>query len=108
MVADERAVMRLVTWNVAGRVTRQPEQAAAVAGAGADVVALQEVTARTLPLWREALGGAGFADCMATLDAPLAASGRRLLSVLVAAREPLERLPPPADVPWPERVLCCR
>jgi exonuclease III len=28
--------------------------------------------------------------------------------VLVAAREPLERLPAPAAVPWPERVLCCR
>ena len=29
-------------------------------------------------------------------------------AVLVAAREPLERLAPPADAPWPERVLCCR
>ena len=100
--------MRLVTWNVAGRVTRQPEQAAAVAALGADVVALQEVTARTLPLWRAALADAGLAACEATLDDPPAASGRRLLGVLVAAREPLERLPPPADAPWPERVLCCR
>ena len=97
--------MRLVTWNVAGRVTRQPEQAAAVAALGADVVALQEVTARTLPLWRAALADAGLAACEATLDDPPAASGRRLLGVLVAAREPLERLPSPPDAPWPERVL---
>ena len=100
--------MRLVTWNVAGRVTRQPEQAAAVAAIGADVVALQEVTARTLPLWRSALAEAGLAACEATLDDPPATTGRRLLGVLVAAREPLERLAPPADAPWPERVLCCR
>ena len=33
---------------------------------------------------------------------------RRRLAVLTAARVPLERLPSPADVPWPERVLCCR
>jgi endonuclease/exonuclease/phosphatase (EEP) superfamily protein YafD len=36
--------MRLVTWNVAGRVRRQADQARAVAAIGADVVALQEVT----------------------------------------------------------------
>ena len=99
--------MRLVTWNVAGRVTRQPEQAQAVAAATADVVALQEVTARTLPLWRTALADAGFTACEATLDTTPATPGRRLLGVLVAAREPLARLAPPPDVPWPERVLCC-
>ena len=97
-----------MTWNVAGRVTRQPEQARAVAEVGADVVALQEVTARTLPLWRAALAEAGLVACEATLDLPPAAAGRRLLGVLTAAREPLERLRAPAEVPWPERVLCCR
>jgi exonuclease III len=99
--------MRLVTWNVAGRVTRHPEQAQAVTGVAADVVALQEVTARTLPLWRGALADAGFTACESTLDEPPAAAGRRLLGVLVAAREPLVRLAPPTDAPWPERVLCC-
>ena len=100
--------MRLVTWNVAGRVTRHPEQAQAVAGVAADVVALQEVTARTLPLWRSALADAGFSACEATLDDPPAAGGRRLLGVLTAAREPFERLASPSGLPWPERVLCCR
>ena len=47
--------MRVITWNVASRVSRQPEQAQAIAAVGADVVALQEVTSRTLPLWRVAL-----------------------------------------------------
>jgi exodeoxyribonuclease III len=99
--------VRLVTWNVAGRVTRQPEQAAVVAAIEADVVALQEVTARTLPLWREALGAAGFTavtTAMKEVSSPPA--GRRLLSVLTAARQPLRVLPAP-DVPWPERLLCC-
>ena len=100
--------MRLVSWNVAGRVARQAEQARAVAGVAADVVALQEVTARTLPLWRAALAGAGLDVCHTTLDDPPAAPGRRLLGVLLAARAPLARLPAPPAAPWPERVLCCR
>jgi exodeoxyribonuclease III len=100
--------VRLLTWNVAGRVARQPEQAAAVAGAGADVVALQEVTARTLPLWLAALRDAGLACAETALAGLPAGTGRRRpLGVLTAAREPLRRLPPPPGVPWAERVLCC-
>jgi exonuclease III len=100
--------VRLVSWNVAGRATRQPEQAQVVAAVGADVVALQEVTARTLPRWRAALAEAGLDVCEATLDDPPVTTRGRLLGVLLAAREPLERLPGPPDAPWPERVLCCR
>ena len=100
--------MRLITWNVAGRVSRQPEQAGVIAQAGADVIALQEVTARTLPLWRTAFAAMGFAVCETTLDDARSVAGRRLLGVLTAAREPLRRLAPPPDAPWPERVLCCR
>lgn len=99
-------LMRLVTWNVAGRVSRQPEQAAVLAALDADVVALQEVTARTLPLWRASLADAGLTAC-ATALGPGAAAGRKMLGVLTAAREPLEVLPAPRDAPWPERVLCC-
>jgi exodeoxyribonuclease-3 len=100
------ARVRLVTWNVAGRVRRQPEQAQAIAAIGADVVALQEVTTRTLPLWRAALAEAGFAACATPLDAALAAPGRRRLGVLTAARQALAPLPAPPGVPWPERVSC--
>ena len=110
--------MRLVTWNVAGRVGRQPEQAQAIAAAGADLVALQEVTVRTLPLWRAALADSGLPACETALEPHPAAGDAgavrspavrrgRLLGVLTAAREPLVRLPAPSDVPWPERVLCC-
>jgi exonuclease III len=98
--------VRLVTWNVAGRVRRLPEQAEVVAALAADVVALQEVTARTLPLWRAALEDAGLPHVASALDEPVEAPGRKVLGVLTAAREPLERLPAPG-VPWPERVLCC-
>jgi exodeoxyribonuclease III len=100
------AAVRLVTWNVAGRVRAQPEQAAALARVGADVVALQEVTPRTEPLWRAALADAGFAWCASAVGALPPASTRRRLAVLTAARSPGTVLDPP-DVPWPERVLVC-
>jgi exodeoxyribonuclease III len=99
--------VRLVTWNVAGRVGRQPEQAQVIEAVGADVVALQEVTARTLPLWRTALEASGFAGCETALEHAPPINGRRALGVLTAARGPLVRLERPPDVPWPERVLCC-
>ena len=100
--------VRLVTWNVAGRVTRHPEQAAAVAalargrrraagGDGADAA----------PVARRA-GGGGPRGVRGGARRPARADRPPLLGVLVAAREPLERLPSPADAPWPERVLCCR
>jgi exodeoxyribonuclease III len=96
--------VRVVTWNVAGRASRQPEQAAAIAGVGADIVALQEVTKRTLPAWVAALAEAGYAH-HATVVGLAAPERRRPLGVLTAAREPLTVLDAPA-VPWPERVLC--
>jgi exodeoxyribonuclease III len=98
--------VRLITWNVAGRVTRQPEQAEVIERAGADVVALQEVTARTLPLWRDAFARIGLEASETALDGAPRAGGRRVLGVLTAAREPLRRLDPP-EVPWPERIVCC-
>jgi exodeoxyribonuclease III len=99
--------MRPITWNVAARVRRQPEQAEVIARILPDVVALQEVTVRTLPMWRAAFAKIGFAACEATLDGASRAADRRLLGVLTAAREPLRRLAGPRDVPWPERALCC-
>ncbi len=99
--------MRLITWNVAGRVLRQPEQADVIARSSADVVALQEVTVRTLPLWRASFAAIGFAASESSLDGASAPAGRRLLGVLTAAREPLRPLGSPPGVPWPERLLCC-
>ena len=96
-----------MTWNVAGRIGRQPEQAEALLGAGADVIALQEVTVRTEPLWRESLAAAGFGFVEDALDGLPPRPSKRRLAVLTAARSPLERLEAPADLPWPERVLCC-
>ncbi len=97
--------MRLLTWNVAGRVKRRGEQAEALLGAGADVVALQEVTPTTAGGWVADLEAAGYA--VATTGGGPRPQGRRRLGVLVAARGGLEPLAG-AAVPWPERLLAAR
>jgi exonuclease III len=48
----------LLSWNVAGRVKRLPEQAERLLELGADVVCLQELTRNTLPRWQSLLGEA--------------------------------------------------
>jgi len=78
-----------------------------IAAVDADIVALQEVTARTLPLWQAALLQMGYTGCQTALGIRRVATGRRALGVLTAARESLVGQSGPAGVPWPERVLCC-
>jgi exodeoxyribonuclease-3 len=90
-------VVRLISWNVARRVSVLAEQAAAVGARAPGVLALQEVTARTLPLWEAAC---------ATLGLEHVACSRRT-GVLLAARAPLEE-EPPLPVPWPESALAAR
>jgi exonuclease III len=68
-----------------------------------DVVALQEVTVNSLPLWREALAAAGMQRIVTPLDDGPPPKPRRL-AVLTAARTAPERLPL-HRLPWPERAV---
>lgn len=99
--------MRVITWNVNRRVTRLAEQALMLAGREPDVIALQEVTRRTEPLWRAALETIALPHvaCSLTAADPLRApASRRATGVLIAARRAIERIAPIA-APWPETAL---
>ena len=83
----------------------------AIGGREPDVVALQEVTARTLPLWRAACATLGLAHVACSLEGAAPArepAGRRRTGVLLAAREPLDPLGGLLPVPWPETALAVR
>jgi exodeoxyribonuclease III len=95
----------LLSWNVAGRVTRAPEQAALVVDAGAEVVCLQELTPGSAAVWTAALAAAGYFVEVAPMPAERESS--RPLGVLTAARSPVAPVEV-ADVPWEERVLAVR
>jgi exodeoxyribonuclease III len=99
--------MRVVSWNVARRSSRLAEQAAALARREPDVVALQEVTSRTLPLWRAALETIGISHVRASLDRADPArkpAARRSTGVLLGSRTPLG-VAPALPVPWPETAI---
>lgn len=100
--------LRLVTWNVARRSSRIVEQATALAGREPDVVALQEVTRRTAPLWRGAFALMGLVHVRASLDLADPArspAGRRATGVMLASRAPLRDVDQPLALPWPETGL---
>jgi exodeoxyribonuclease III len=95
----------LLSWNVAGRVARAPEQADLVANAGADVVCLQELTPASAATWAARLEEVGYG--VAVAEMPRVRESSRPLGVMTAARVAPEPVPI-ADVPWPERVLSVR
>jgi exonuclease III len=95
-------LVRLVSWNVAGRVKRLPEQAERLLTLDADVVCLQETTPGTLAPWQALLADAGYSGIA---HAELPTAGRsRPLAVLTACRTSLHAVLVDG-VPWPERVL---
>jgi exonuclease III len=100
--------MRVITWNVARRSSRLAEQAAALASRTPDVVALQEITDRTLPMWRAVLPHIGLAHVRASLDdasPSRAPAGRRQTGVLLGSRTALGEPSTTLEVPWPETAL---
>ena len=97
------APVKLLTWNVAGRLTRLDEQADRVLAHGPGVICLQEVIPNALARWTQRLRDAGYA-VTATAVAPDAPRVHRL-GVLVAGLHPLSPAQPPARAPWPERLL---
>ncbi len=96
-------MIRLITWNVARRSSRLPEQATALAERDADVVALQEVTRKTLPVWRRAFELMGLPEVRASALAG-EASGQGML-VMIASRIALDDVDQPLPVPWQESAL---
>jgi endonuclease/exonuclease/phosphatase family metal-dependent hydrolase len=102
--------VRLLSWNVAGRVRRVAEQAAAIAEQPADVIALQEVRTTSLGAWRAVLGALGYPYIRSSFDGrdPLAKQAPdRRLGVLLAGREPIDLIEAP-EIPWPERLMAAR
>jgi len=101
--------MKLISWNVAARVKKQPLQLAGVLERNPDLIALQEVTPKTSQMWRAGLEDAGYEFILATFDLypePEKLVGGRGRALLVASRWPLEPLKQKElDMPWKERLL---
>jgi exodeoxyribonuclease-3 len=100
--------LRVLTWNVARRTSRLVEQATALGARDLDVLALQEVTAQSLPLWQAACSTLGLVHVASSLeraDPARAPAARRHTGVLIASRTSLTEAATQLAVPWPETAL---
>ncbi len=101
--------MRLISWNVANRVKKQPHQMAAVLARKPDLLALQEVTARTAGMWRDDLQSSGYDHIVTSFDVcpnPDVMLGGRSRGILVASRFSIDVLAQEGlEMPWPERLV---
>ena len=95
--------MRLLTWNVAGRLSRLGEQVDRVLAHEPGIVCLQEVIPNARDRWSARLEAAGYAVAASAVEADAPRVHR--LGVVIAARGGMTELPKPAGTPWPERLL---
>jgi exonuclease III len=98
----------VITWNVARRSSQLAEQAAALASREPDVVALQEVTKKTLPLWRALLERIGLPHVRASLEAAgpsRAPASRRRTVVMLGSRAEFRNPSATLPVPWVETAV---
>ena len=101
--------MKLLSWNTACRHKKNPEQLRTIESEDVDILALQEVTKRTAPLFAAALPKLGLTHVVSSFDLasnPESLKGNRKYGELIASRWPIKAHPPTNfDVPWPERIL---
>jgi exonuclease III len=102
--------MKLLSWNVNGRVRAAARQAAALIDRHPDIVTLQEVTAASRGELRQALTEGGLTSVVDSFELLESTSSRligpRRYGLLVAARFPLTPIADPQfSVRWPERIL---
>ena len=102
--------MKIISWNVAYRVRKQQLQLDALISRKPDIIGLQEVTSRTLPLWVEGLQQAGYKHVISSFilhgGSNSGLTGPRRYGILIASRWPLnsinQRL---LKIPWHERLV---
>ena len=102
--------MKIISWNLANRVRKQQLQLDALVSREPDLIGLQEVTSRTLPLWVEGLQKAGYKHVISSFSlhdgSNSGLTGPRRYVILIASRWPLD----PVDqrsliIPWHERLV---
>jgi exodeoxyribonuclease III len=104
-------LVKILTWNVAGRVRKLDDQIQFMRSRGADIVTLQEVTEKTLPLIICELKAIGYSHTLNSFEMaadPADLVGPRKYGQVIASRYGLTPLNLfDFDVPWRERVLSC-
>jgi exonuclease III len=101
--------VKLLSWNLAGRMRHMSKQVEMLASLTPDLVALQEVRWPGLAQLQTLLADGGLihqADSFELAPCPALLTGPRQYGLLIASRFPLSAWEPGRfHVPWPERIL---
>ncbi len=101
--------MKIISWNVANRIKKQPLQAEALITRKADIIALQEISQRTLPLWVQTLKQAGYKYILSSFDiyeGEVNFVGPRKYGILIASQWPMKFIEQSIyRIKWPERLV---
>jgi len=101
--------MKIISWNVAGRINKQKLQMDALLSRKPDVIGLQEVTCGTLPLWAEGLQKEGYTYNISSFSlhgSNSGLTGPRRYGILVASRWSLNSINQHSlKIPWSERLV---
>jgi exonuclease III len=95
--------MKLISWNIAGKVSTCAEQVSALSPFEPDMLALQEVRFGAVPRLTDAIIRIGLGYIIETTD--LAKDFKRPYGVLIASRWPCVPLSTQFDIPFKERAL---
>ena len=101
--------MKIISWNVAGRFHKQKSQLNSLISRRPDLIGLQEITIKTLPLWEERLRKVGYRHIISSFNLNSKNNdftGPRRYGILVASRWPLTAVEKRSlKIPWQERLL---
>lgn len=104
--------MKLITWNVAGRVKMLPRQIECLAALQPDIITLQEITNTTAPLFKELLPSLGLKHIVSSIDFvadPATLKGPRRYGLLIASKWNISNPGIGGEpIKWPERFLSVR
>lgn len=100
--------LTIISWNVAGRVKKYPQQIKAILDQNPDLIALQEIIKSTRLTWLSDLTKAGYfvqSSFDLSEDKSILNGGRKY-SVIIATKWGFDHLQPGKEmVPWQERFL---
>jgi exonuclease III len=101
--------MKIISWNVAHLVYKQKSQLSVLISRKPDVIGLQEVTNKTLPLWVEGLQEEGYLHTISSFDLHDNNSeliGPRKYGILIASRWPMTPINQNSlEILWKERLV---
>lgn len=97
--------MKLLSWNTARRTRDAARQVDALLARNPDIVALQEVTASTLPILKHGLDAGGIMHIASAVPITRQSNRARATGVLIASRFPMSVVSGGLSLPeWPEKA----